>query len=320
MNVKHSSDRPLVSAVIPTYNCEPWIKEAVGSVLNQTYSNIEILVVDDGSTDNTRKVLSPYIKKNIIHYFYQNNQGPGSARNTGIRKAKGEYVAFLDADDLWLTEKTEKQLAVLEEKAEIKLVLSDSYIIDEKDGRKKEFRNTHPKDSEQTIIHFFQNRIQRITPTVMAERESVLSIGGFEEDLPQREDHFFLMKMCSEFQIEYIQNFLAKVRDRDKSTGGVPVEDPEAVYENYEPFIYKSVRKFPFLRNYESEAYARLHHSISYKYYLRGQRIKALKFALLGLKNNFPSFNLKLLFHLVRVLLPVPASFAKWIRSKWNRL
>jgi len=83
---------PKVSVIIPTYNCARYIPEAIESVLNQTYKDFEIIVVDDGSTDNTKEVLNRYIIENLIKYIYQNNQGPGAARNTGIKAAKGEYV------------------------------------------------------------------------------------------------------------------------------------------------------------------------------------------------------------------------------------
>ena len=88
-----------VSVVIPTYNCAEWLESALRSVVNQTVPVEEILVVDDGSGDNTREVLAPWIKSGSIHYIHQENRGLPGARNTGARAARGEYVAFLDADD-----------------------------------------------------------------------------------------------------------------------------------------------------------------------------------------------------------------------------
>lgn len=90
---------PNVTIYIPTYNCGQYISQAIESAMNQTYRDIEIIVIDDGSTDNTGDVLKPYVKKKVCQYIYQSNQGVAKARNTGIVAAKGEYIAYVDADD-----------------------------------------------------------------------------------------------------------------------------------------------------------------------------------------------------------------------------
>ena len=107
-------NNPIVSVIIPAYNVEKYIRNAIDSVLGQTYKDIEIIVVDDGSTDGTKKSLEPYIKDNKIIYLYQNNRGLSGARNSGIKTAKGEYIALLDADDLFYPSKIEKQLIYME--------------------------------------------------------------------------------------------------------------------------------------------------------------------------------------------------------------
>lgn len=109
-----------VSVIIPTYNFAPFIVDAVESVLAQTYTDHEIIVVDDGSRDGTRERLEPYTDR--IRYIYQDNGGPSSARNTGIRQARGELIGFLDADDLWHPRKLEVQVRFLREHPEIGIV------------------------------------------------------------------------------------------------------------------------------------------------------------------------------------------------------
>ena len=106
----------LVSVVIPVYNAENLISLCLDSVLNQTYKNIEIIVVNDGSTDSTSDVLNEYqCKSNNINLqiIHQINSGPSVARNVGIRLARGQYIAFLDSDDIWRTDKIEKQMEFL---------------------------------------------------------------------------------------------------------------------------------------------------------------------------------------------------------------
>src|SRR4030042_4018515 len=106
---------PTVSVIIPTYNYAHFLFEAVKSVLDQTYKDFELIIIDDGSTDNTKDVVDNIMKKsNVIRYFYQVNQGLSAARNHGIRVAKGEYIALLDADDIWSDKFLEKMSSKIE--------------------------------------------------------------------------------------------------------------------------------------------------------------------------------------------------------------
>ena len=118
---------PKVSVIIPTYNCVQYIRGAIDSVLNQTFKDIEIIVVDDGSTDNTKDKLTPFIKDEQLLYLYQENRGPSSARNFGIREAKSNYIAFLDADDKFLPQMIERCVEELD-RGEYDLVSVDNYI------------------------------------------------------------------------------------------------------------------------------------------------------------------------------------------------
>jgi len=106
--------KSFVSVIVPTYNRADLISETIESILNQTYKNFELIIVDDGSTDNTEKVIRKF-KDNRIKYIKTDYSGvPARPRNIGIKKAKGEYIAFLDSDDMWLPEKLEKQIKVFQ--------------------------------------------------------------------------------------------------------------------------------------------------------------------------------------------------------------
>jgi len=115
--------KPLVSIIIASYNNGKYLAEAIESALGQTYKDLEIIVVDDGSTDNTRELVKQYQPK--IHYLYQENQGVCSARNTGIKNSKGKYLQFLDADDILLSEKLELQVNFLESNPDYAVCYSD---------------------------------------------------------------------------------------------------------------------------------------------------------------------------------------------------
>ena len=122
----------MVSVIIPTYNRTGYLLEAIESVLSQTYNDIEIIVVDDGSTDDTREKLKPYQDK--LEYVYIENGGPARARNVGMEMARGKYISFLDSDDLYYPKKIEIQTAFLEDHADVDLVCSELSAIDD-DGK-----------------------------------------------------------------------------------------------------------------------------------------------------------------------------------------
>ena len=118
----------LVSVIIPVYNGEAYLEKAIASIVAQTYTNYEIIAIDDGSTDNTRRVLAKY---NNLIYLYQDNQGVAQARNKGLEVAKGEYIAFLDQDDFFLPHKLAKQVSLMEQKPDLGLVNSGWDIVNE---------------------------------------------------------------------------------------------------------------------------------------------------------------------------------------------
>ena len=119
-----------VSVIIPVYNAEKYVEDAVKSVLSQTYENIEILIIDDGSPDKSIEICERF-KNPKVKIIRQKNRGLAGARNTGIRHAQGDYLAFLDADDMWLPEKLEKHILHLENSSQIGISFSRSAFINE---------------------------------------------------------------------------------------------------------------------------------------------------------------------------------------------
>jgi glycosyltransferase involved in cell wall biosynthesis len=122
---------PLISVIIPTYNCAPYLVSAIQSAMDQTYSNVEIVVVNDGSSDNTDEVVQPFLDQ--IIYVKQENKGLSGARNEGFSASHGQYICFLDADDLLLPDKVQRQLAVFEREPDLGVVIS-GYITVAEDG------------------------------------------------------------------------------------------------------------------------------------------------------------------------------------------
>ena len=145
------SSKPLVSVIIPAFNASEHIRQTLESVLSQTYQDIEVIVVDDGSSDTTTDIVGEFVKKDArFQLFQQKNAGVGAARNTAIRKARGKYVAPLDADDVWFPEKLEKQVACMEQYGtETGLVYCGNQLFDEHGL----VSNGHPETVEGRLRH-----------------------------------------------------------------------------------------------------------------------------------------------------------------------
>lgn len=126
-----------VSVVMPAFNASLFISEAIRSVLSQTYSNLELIIIDDCSTDNTVKIVETFTDPRIRLIRNSKNSGISVSRNKGINSAKGEWIAFLDSDDIWREEKIEKQLLLYEESPEAKLIFTASSFINERGERLK---------------------------------------------------------------------------------------------------------------------------------------------------------------------------------------
>ena len=207
---------PKVSILIPTYNCRQFIREAIESVLLQTFQDFEILIIDDGSTDGTREVVMPFVKQfpDKIHYIYQENKGLPGARNTGWRKAEGEYIALLDADDKWCPHRLEEGLNIIEKDKAIGLVHANITRISETG----EIVDTLKRDarflSGAIFEHIFLRRADISCPTVLFRKECCQKIGFFDENLRHLgcEDRELWLRIAKEYKIVYLDRVLAYYR------------------------------------------------------------------------------------------------------------
>ncbi|MFO7752407.1 MAG: glycosyltransferase [Desulfobacteraceae bacterium] len=179
-----STSKPLVSAVIPTFNRGWTVCRAIDSVLTQDYPNIETIVVDDGSLDDTGEKLSPYAGR--ISLIKQENRGVSAARNTGIRASSGEFVAFLDSDDLWKTRKISSQAAFFAEHRDALICQTEEIWI--RNGKRVNPGRKHKKPSGM----IFEDSLHMclVSPSaVMMKRSVFAGKGMFDENLPACEDY-----------------------------------------------------------------------------------------------------------------------------------
>ena len=194
----------MVSVIIPTYNRENFIKKALDSVIAQTYLNFEVIVMDDGSTDNTREVVDGYNNKKIS-YFYQENRGIAGARNAAINKSSGDYIAFLDSDDYWLPEKLERQMALFHEHSEYGMVASCCASI-RLDGS---FRKKNRTGKSGWVLKdlFVKNFIR--TSSAMIKREYLEKAGLFDEKLRECEEYDLWLRIAALCPVGFINESLA---------------------------------------------------------------------------------------------------------------
>jgi glycosyltransferase involved in cell wall biosynthesis len=201
---------PKVSVNICCYNAESFIAETINSVLKQTFADLEIIVIDDGSQDKTGQIIKS-ITDPRIKYVYQENKGLSRSRNIAIGLSAGEYIALLDHDDVWLPDKLELQVALLESAPNIGLVYSDSYFINDKgitSGTFFDFKE--PYKGSVTCPLFLGNFIPCLT-TVMRKR-ILTGIELFRTDLTITEEYDLFLRLSIRTQFDFVNRPLAKYR------------------------------------------------------------------------------------------------------------
>ena len=166
-------DNPLVSVIIPVYNYDRYLGEAIESVLSQTYQHLEVIVVDDGSTDQSGEVAKRFADRGV-RYCHQVHAGIGPARNKGVELAQGEYVAFLDADDRWPLQKLERQLGAFESDPALEMVFGQAVQL--QNGEEWE---AGVKDTKTVVA----NMVPGMVPgTMLIKRSAFLRVGKFQGD------------------------------------------------------------------------------------------------------------------------------------------
>jgi glycosyltransferase involved in cell wall biosynthesis len=203
---------PKVSVIIPTYNQARYLLAAVQSVLDQTFGDLELIVVNDGSTDNTQQALTSF-SDSRTRYIYQENRGLSAARNTGIMASAGEYIALLDSDDIWLPRKLELQVGLLDSHPETALVYSDAYLFDDQTsaitGKFLDGKGIFSGNVFRKLLS-----TQFIKPSTVAIRRSVFeTVGYFDEAIREVQDRDMWLRIARKFNVEGIDMPLVKIRN-----------------------------------------------------------------------------------------------------------
>lgn len=205
-------NNPLVSIITPTYNRADFIEQAVNSVLAQTYANFELLIVDDGSTDNTRNLLEPALADSRVRYFSQENQGQSIARNLALSKAKGDFVCFLDSDNYWPAEKLEQQVGLFREHPDCDVIYGDIIVIDEKD--REVSRKNMTRYSGHIAKYMIRDNCVSMN-TAMARRRCFDKLGAMSGTRRVADDYDLWLRFSARFRFFYVPEFFAYYRVMD---------------------------------------------------------------------------------------------------------
>lgn len=294
---------PSVSVIIPTFNCAKYLPEAVESALNQSYQDFEIVIIDDGSTDKTNEIVECYAKSHNdkIQYIYQQNKGLACARNTGIKNSQGEYIALLDADDVWLPNRLAEQIAVIEKSKNVGLVHSNITFISE-EGK---LLSTPKRDEGSLCGNIFNALFTRNAhiscPTVLFRRECLESVGLFDENLAHLgcEDRELWLRIAKKYKIIYIDKVLAHYRIRKGSMCKNMPKMLEARYYVVNKFFPRD-KPSPIVKNI---ALANIHKDIGDELLYAGQCQESRNHYLKAF--SFWPFSLRLWINFIKTSLPV---------------
>jgi glycosyltransferase involved in cell wall biosynthesis len=277
--------KPLVSVIIPNYNYAKYLREAVDSVLSQTYQHIEIIVVDDGSKDKSREIIESYGEK--IKSILQKNQGVSAARNNGVAESKGEYIAFLDADDAWLPAKIEMEMEMFVADPEIGMVHVSIVEMGDAGNRLLERMDGMAGWISEEFLRFERPVVLGGGSGILVRRNAFDEVGGFDTRLSTSADWDFFYQVSSRFKVAFVPEILLKYRIHGSNMHGnikVMEHDMMLGYEKAFANGAKANRR---------QCYGNLHKVLAGSYFRSGQYLEFVRHAMISIfktPSNFGYF------------------------------
>lgn len=239
----------LISIITPTYNREAFLPAAIESVLAQSYKEFELIIVDDGSTDNSRELINAYADKDPrVKYLYQENQRQSVARNYALSIAKGDFICFLDSDNYWPHDKLEKSLKAFEQHPEADIVYGDCITIDEQGNELH--RNNMRRYSGNIAALLLKDNFVSMN-TTMTRRKCFNEMGGMSGKRRVADDYDLWLKFSARYRFQYIPEFLAYYRVMENQISS----NKKLRFETNEKIILDFLAAFPSaLSEYEKKA------------------------------------------------------------------
>lgn len=264
--------KPLISIVIPAYNAEKYIAATLDSVRAQTFRDYEVIVVDDGSTDRSFEIAGCF---DGVFRIRQNNRGAATARNVGIGAARGEYIAFLDADDLWMPAKLERQVSYLEENPQTAWIYCDAYVFNSASGRTRCRIGERMRLHKGEILRELLLRCFIPSATPVVRRTALLEAGLFDERREHRigEDWSLWLRLAERHDIALIDEPLAWIRIHEENTSRRA--DPQEAYRNKRAILNEALARNPSVEHVSARALAEISMSAGLRYLRRRELFAA---------------------------------------------
>jgi len=257
-----SNSIPLVSIIVPTHNMAHWISDCVGSVFAQTYVEWECIIVDDGSTDNTLMVVEGLRRQNArLRYIGQEAQGPSSARNAGIEECSGEFVAFIDADDIWLPDKLSKQMELIQSQPDVGLC---GTRFEDVDAEGRLLRNWDQVQVQYEIPEVInaealagKNCLPGSASAALVPKKCLDEVGHFDHRLRMGEDWDLWFRLALRYRIVVVPEVLVRIRrytkERDVMSSFLDTAlVAEKARSNAPPSLFKAIAGADFNRHWSA--------------------------------------------------------------------
>ncbi len=271
----NKNTRPDITIITPTYNRASFLKRAISSVLNQTFTNFEMIIVDDCSKDNTEQVVKSIDDNRIKYIKLESNRGPAGARNIGIDAAKGLYISLLDSDDEYLPNKLELQInKVRELPKEVGVVYCGYLIVYEPDTIHGQVQPKLKGDLFETLL--MHNCIG--SPTALIRKECFDTCGLFDDSLPSYDDWDMWIRISDKFKFDYVDEPLAKVYTHGEQTStniNSTIKVRELLFKKYRKLICKNPKTASYLLQ-----------RLGFLYYLNNDMLTSLKYYLQSIAAN----------------------------------
>lgn len=273
----------LVSVIIPSYNSARFLKQSVGSVLAQSYSNLEVIVVNDGSTDDTDEIAKQFEGDKRFFYYKKKNEGVSKTRNYGAAKAKGEYLAFLDADDVFFDDCLKRKVEVLNNSPEVGVVHADVEYLSEDGERLSKFnKGMSGSKKHLDVLAWNECVIPAFCSNALIKREFYQKAGEWDQELSTAADQDFMIRLCKVTSILRIPEVLVGYRIVTGSLGR-----RSKVFEHDHELVYKRAKERGDFesKGFMNQCFAKLHLIIAGTWWVQNKDFfRTLKHLVLSLR------------------------------------